>query len=919
MFTRTRWRIPGIRVAAVLSAAVLGSVLAADRVLPKGEPRFTSVPVTVAMVGERYAYRVTTADPDARERRVVTLVEAPAWLRLRRAGNGSAVLRGRPGPGDLGSRPVTLRVTDAAGSTAVQRFDLGVFRGQAATPVLDPSGGTGLAAQVMVSMVTSTPGATIRYTIDGTVPTAATGLVYHSPVMVAEEATLTAVAVAPQYLSSAPVAATYTFLLLPRVETLGLSAADVGEATVTGTVDPRGMDATTWFEWWNEASGLRGQTDPTPVGAGTGPTPISAPLSGLSGATLYYYQGVAANANGEARGEPQSLVLEPLDPQSLTVNTTEDTLTPPPGKLTLREAVGRVDSGAAITFDPLLDGQTIQLTIVGEPASLLKGEVFAMNAGRWEFRGFQERNYGASALYAAKDLTLDAAALPLGITLRWAGGEALPARVLAVLGDVTLRNVALTSGRVVATALAGNAAQPFTLARGAGLAVWGTATLEHCVVAGNQAVGDTSPSRDRGAFGGGIYADCVQVTDCVVSGNRVVGFGAAGGGIYSVSGTEAWEDARIDRSAVTGNRVTAQHAYGGGVYSDGGGPGNLRPMHIANSTLARNLVEDHPGLAESAMMQYYYRGGGVYMSNGYLLLSGSTIAENRVTGNLAQFSGKPNMGGGGIGATIGNAHVVESMEVWHCVLVGNEVGGVPNDLFTGSLVEFYSDGYNLVGVIDFSQILVPIPAWEYLSRRHWPKTGDREGVGVGDVLNLPGVRTLDTVVSAGTDAGEAAVLCYPPQGLAVDRMPSRDYYVDVVRAGYSLVSGAAHDDFLNLILDKLRHDYSRELGPDFGTEFGDLTDVVWGGEPATWPSDPQNAPWITFWHNLDAAIGDRLGAVRLGDDFWGTFRTGAFGANLWVTTGATRTGPVRRDPQDQLGNSRLADRQGDIGAVELQP
>jgi hypothetical protein len=191
-----------------------------------------------------------------------------------------------------------------------------------------------------------------------------------------------------------------------------------------------------------------------------------------------------------------------------------------------------------------------------------------------------------------------------------------------------------------------------------------------------------------------------------VSGNSVTGYGGSGGGVFSVGGAGTWYDSWLIRSAITGNRVTAQHAYGGGVYSDGGGPGNMMTMNIQDCTIARNLVEDHPGIAQSTMTQYYYRGGGFYMSNGILRLSSSTIVENAVTGAPWIFSGKPNMGGGGIGATIGNAHVVEHMEIWHSVIAGNTLSGVPSDVFTGSLINFYSSGYNLFGAIDFSPMLV---------------------------------------------------------------------------------------------------------------------------------------------------------------------------------------------------------------------
>ena len=69
-----------------------------------------------------------------------------------------------------------------------------------------------------------------------------------------------------------------------------------------------------------------------------------------------------------------------------------------------------------------------------------------MNAGKWEFQGYQERNYGKSALYVDRSLTIDASSLPHGITLAWAGGDASHARVLAVYGDLTMNKVTVTGG-----------------------------------------------------------------------------------------------------------------------------------------------------------------------------------------------------------------------------------------------------------------------------------------------------------------------------------------------------------------------------------------------------------------------------------------------------------------------------------------
>ena len=149
---------------------------------------------------------------------------------------------------------------------------------------------------------------------------------------------------------------------------------------------------------------------------------------------------------------------------------------------------------------------------------------------------------------------------------------------------------------------------------------------------------------------------------------------------------------------------------------------------------------------------------------------------------------------GGIAATIGNAHAVEDMIIGHSIVVGNtvhEINGIdpggysigsvyPHDIFSGSVFEFRSMGHNRIGVIDFSQILAPIgePEWASLSRKHYPKVDDEDGMVPGDVL---GSATLSTLInSTGVEADPFAVLYYEPVGNALDRLPSGNYNVSEV-------------------------------------------------------------------------------------------------------------------------------------------
>lgn len=593
---------------------------------------------------------------------------------------------------------------------------------------------------------------------------------------------------------------------------------------------------------------------------------------------------------------------------TLVVNSLEDTATPPAGAVTLRSAVESASSGDTITFAPSLDGKTITLVLVASEHSVLKGEMYNPDQS---YAGYVERDYGRSALYARKDVTIDASSLPNGITISWGGGDSDRARVIAVYGNLILRNLKISNGYSSAAAIAGGT-QPYTLARGGAVAVWGTATLEKCTLSGNRVLGDSNPSRDRGAFGGAIYGDRIILSDCVVSGNTATGYGAAGGAIYSVGGHEAYGASSISRCAITGNRVTAQHAYGGGVFSEGGGRGGSKGISIENCTIARNLVEDHPAI-DQAPSGYYYRGGGVYMSNGSLAVMNCTIAENAVTGNPWTFNGKPNMGGGGLAATIGDAHVVEKMEIGHSIIAGNTVQGAADDVYTGSLINFYSFGYNLVGVIDFSQILVPVPPWNWwsLSRKHWPKAGDHDGLALADLVKLDSAELHGSIVSRGVDDGESALMWYPPEVNAMDRIPTESYTVSSILAQYTR-TGGSDSDFLHRVLDKVKTDYS--LGDTFGAALVcDVPDFVPQG--VTWPRVAQNAGWIQFWRDLDAALGNSIGTAKLEDNFWGSFDSGAFGPFVTMEI-MTQSRVVTPLAKDQRGAGRPAAGKGDIGAIE---
>lgn len=662
----------------------------------------------------------------------------------------------------------------------------------------------------------------------------------------------------------------------------------------------------------------------------------------------------------------------------ITVNSLEDIETPMAPTVTLRSALASAADGESIVFDETLDGGTIELSIIGEEHSVLKGEIMGIEeqpSGPVSYLvGYFERDYGKSALYAQKNVVIDASALESGITLAWVGGAGTPARVLAVYGDLTMTNVSVTGGWSVAEELPppdpeDEYAQLSTRARGGALAVWGVARLVKCTLYDNhcfRALDVPARSRDAGVFGGGIYADIVDMEDCVVSGNSVWASGVSGGGVCSVGGAEADEGvSKIVRSAITGNHITGMLGYGGGVYSDGGGIGNAKLLELRNCTIARNLVDVSTALPLSFV---YWRGGGVYMSNGYLTIQSCTIVENQVYGvPRTDALGKPNLAGGVV-ATIGNAHAVERMKIGHSVIAGNTVhpvapySGIPisgaayeQDIFTGSLLHFESLGYNRIGTIDFSQMLVPVGEWKWFSliRKHYPKVGDEDGVNLTEVLNFSsGITYSDTILSEGVDAPNPVVLHYQPKGSALDQVPTSDYWVAGNYAQYDIPSGVTNN-FLEIILQRIEEEYITGPGnfsDDFTTDFESflasvdldpdtdgnqpymkpdgvtpiltLLDAQWFGPARTWPKELSNYPYIEFWHRLDAALDAEnipgMGPELLGEDAWTTlFSQGYLDENpsIWIDLDPYYI-QVKVAVEDQNGIPRPANTLSDIGACE---
>jgi hypothetical protein len=144
----------------------------------------------------------------------------------------------------------TITVSGLSSSlSANTSVSLSVTQPVAAAPTFSPAGGTYTSAQ-SVTISSATSAASIRYTLDGTTPTATTGTLYSGPVTISSTTTLKAIAFASGYTDSAVTSATYTISTVTGPVTLeaeSLSYTTSGPTVTTGTEAAASGGVVTYF------------------------------------------------------------------------------------------------------------------------------------------------------------------------------------------------------------------------------------------------------------------------------------------------------------------------------------------------------------------------------------------------------------------------------------------------------------------------------------------------------------------------------------------------------------------------------------------------------------------------------------------------------------------------------------------------
>jgi hypothetical protein len=289
--------------------------------------------------------------------------------------------------------------------------------------------------------------------------------------------------------------------------------------------------------------------------------------------------------------------------------------------------------------------------------------------------------------------------------LAFGGGiEVPPGHDFSDGATVTIRDSVITRNEVAPSAsvpsgLPCDSACPFALAGGGGIDNWGSMTLTNTVVSNNRAGGPITSDADAG----GIYTPQGHLTlrHSIVTRNRAVasrpyGRFAEGAGV-NITSTPFFLESRqristltIDASRITANAATLAddftseveaHANTGGVLIAGDDDCTMPTSGCVRGTIRKSLVSGNTATADNTSGDATAFGGGIVV-DGVLVLSGSTIRDNRVRVNVPAGSTAGAFGdSAGIGMG-GYATITDSR------LIGNSVGvsapgGTASAMFAG--------------------------------------------------------------------------------------------------------------------------------------------------------------------------------------------------------------------------------------------
>jgi hypothetical protein len=171
-----------------------------------------------------------------------------------------------------------------------------------ATPVISPPAGS-YGYAINISITDATPGATIRYTTDGTDPmTSSIAKVYTAPFLLETSATVKAIASAPNFTNSQLASSVYIIGGTPAVLTMPAISVTASGGTLRALVNGHNLAGQVWFVYGTSSSALTSSTPTQTLNPALNGATFQAPLAALSANTTYYYQPIVTTAGGTSSG-----------------------------------------------------------------------------------------------------------------------------------------------------------------------------------------------------------------------------------------------------------------------------------------------------------------------------------------------------------------------------------------------------------------------------------------------------------------------------------------------------------------------------------------------------------------------------------------------------------------------------------------
>ncbi len=308
---------------------------------------------------------------------------------------------------------VSFTVEDNYGSTwgnvTLQAATLvaGAATPTVATPTITPNGGT-FSNSVSVTLATTTSGASIRYTIDGTDPTASSTL-YSAPITLTQSVTLKAKGFLSGYNDSTTASAAFTITATPTVATPTITPAG---GTYTGSVSVTLATTTA-------GASIRYTTN------GTDPTASST----LYSAPITLTQSVTLKAKGFLSGYNDSTTASAGFTITVTPTVATPTITPNGGTYTNSVSVtlATQTAGASIRYTTNGTDPTASSTLYSAPITVTqsltlkaKGFLSGYNNSATASAGFTINPAGSSSLSGQMSQSPSAVNLSTEGTTDWA-------------------------------------------------------------------------------------------------------------------------------------------------------------------------------------------------------------------------------------------------------------------------------------------------------------------------------------------------------------------------------------------------------------------------------------------------------------------------------------------------------------------